>query len=243
MDTAADQVRDEPGQQPAEPVVRATGLGVRGPQGWVFTGVDLEIQPRQVLVIEGPAGSGRTSLLLCLTGRMHASTGELTVAGLSLPAQARQARRRTGVARIAEQVVLEPGLTIDESVAERIVIDNLDRELAHQRFFVARELVGLTAPDAALVKRLAALDRTRLTVALALLADVAVIVLDDADEDLHSHDEMALWALLRNVAAHGPAVVASTVDAGHAPADQVLRLGHPTPAEPMDQSDREEERQ
>ncbi|TVT23945.1 ABC transporter ATP-binding protein, partial [Amycolatopsis rhizosphaerae] len=51
--------------------VTARGLGVRGPRGPVFENVDLEVPAGGFLVVHGPGGSGRTSLLLALSGRLR----------------------------------------------------------------------------------------------------------------------------------------------------------------------------
>jgi putative drug exporter of the RND superfamily len=64
----------------------------------VNTGAPIELaaMPRDVVVVEGPAGSGKTALLLSLAGRMRISAGKVKVAGLVLPEQAAAVRRRTG---------------------------------------------------------------------------------------------------------------------------------------------------
>ncbi|GLX48257.1 hypothetical protein Shyhy01_12070 [Streptomyces hygroscopicus subsp. hygroscopicus] len=55
--------------------VTAEGLGLRGPRGWAFRGVSLDAEPGSLIAIEGPSGSGRTCLLLTLTGRMRPTEG------------------------------------------------------------------------------------------------------------------------------------------------------------------------
>ncbi|HEU0190183.1 MAG TPA: ATP-binding cassette domain-containing protein [Mycobacterium sp.] len=52
-----------------------------GPWGPVLGPVDLEIPGGGVTVLTGPAGSGRTALLMCLAGRMKPSSGTVTVFG------------------------------------------------------------------------------------------------------------------------------------------------------------------
>ncbi|MYT05250.1 ATP-binding cassette domain-containing protein, partial [Streptomyces sviceus] len=53
--------------------VTAEGFGLKGPRGWAFRGIDLAAEPGALIAVEGPSGSGRTSLLLALTGRMRAT--------------------------------------------------------------------------------------------------------------------------------------------------------------------------
>lgn len=81
--------------------VVARGASVRGPRGPVFEGVDLDVPAGGLLAVHGPAGSGRTSLLLALAGRMRLSGGAVRVGGHVLPAEGRRVRRLVAVARAA----------------------------------------------------------------------------------------------------------------------------------------------
>jgi energy-coupling factor transporter ATP-binding protein EcfA2 len=70
-----DDVEDQP------PAVTAKGIAMRGPWGPVYGPVDLEIQRGGVTVLVGPAGGGRTALLMTLAGRMKPMGGSLDVLG------------------------------------------------------------------------------------------------------------------------------------------------------------------
>jgi len=65
--------------------VLARGLGVVERGGPVFRGVDADVPAGGLLVVRGPARSGRTSLLLTLAGRMAFTEGDLVVDGHRLP--------------------------------------------------------------------------------------------------------------------------------------------------------------
>ena len=74
--------------EPVSPAlaVRADGLTRSGSLGPVFGPVDLRIPFGGLAVVQGFAGSGRTSLLLTLSGRMRPSSGKLRVLGRTKPA-------------------------------------------------------------------------------------------------------------------------------------------------------------
>ncbi|HEY4458845.1 MAG TPA: ATP-binding cassette domain-containing protein, partial [Pseudonocardiaceae bacterium] len=61
----------------AEPVVNARQLSLRTKRGWVFRDVDLDLAEGELLAVAGPAGSGRSMLLLTLAGRAKPSSGTL----------------------------------------------------------------------------------------------------------------------------------------------------------------------
>ena len=112
----------------------AAGLGLLTKTGWVFQNIDLTLRPGSVAAIVGPAGTGRSCLLLALTGRMAANTGRLMVAGHLMEDEQSQIRAITAVARIGSLAVPEPGLTVRESIDERCLLDNVDAKIGRTRF-------------------------------------------------------------------------------------------------------------
>jgi RND superfamily putative drug exporter len=191
-------------------VINAEGLGLRGPEGVVFEGVELAVPPGVVLVVHGPPGNGKTALLLTLSGRMTASSGKLKVAGHGLPAQARAVRGLAGLAETPGINDLEESLTVEQHVAERIATQSL-------RLWVSRKAVArvLDAIDAALlaatglpetlgrstlVADLTPLERRVLGVALALIGSPVLLVIDNVDSLLAAADRKALWRALAELA-------------------------------------------
>jgi ABC-2 type transport system ATP-binding protein len=58
----------------------------------VFEGVDLSVPAGGLMVAHGPAGSGRTTLLLALAGRLRPSAGTVRVGGAPIGRRTRRAR-------------------------------------------------------------------------------------------------------------------------------------------------------
>ncbi|MBW8481427.1 ATP-binding cassette domain-containing protein [Actinomadura parmotrematis] len=208
-----------------EPVVDADGLGVRTRRGWIFSGVALRALAGDVVAVAGPGGSGRTSLLLALAGRMRPSAGELRVCGRELPGDEREVRRAAAVARAGGAAVLDPDLTVGDHVRERTLTV---KGLRADAFEDVRALVGLSAGDRALVGDIGSAEGTRLALGLALLESPRLIVLDDLDDGAGLAAQRALWETAARVArSSDAAVVASAADAAPAEgsADVLVRLG------------------
>ncbi|MEU8969617.1 ATP-binding cassette domain-containing protein [Streptomyces monashensis] len=222
--------------------VTAEGLGLKGPRGWAFRGVTLDAEPGALIAIEGPSGSGRTSLLLALTGRMKPTEGTAAVGGLALPRRMAALRRISAVANVAGVTDLEPALTVGEHLRERALLqsrfgDSL-RELLRprpQRTHEARLRVDAALAAAGLdletlpkgsrtaVRDLERLQELRLSITLALLGRPGLLGVDDVDLKLSDTERAEAWDLLRSVTRAGTtvAVVCRT-----APADCVaVRTG------------------
>ena len=197
-------------------MIEATGLGLRTRQGWVFRDIDLAVPEGSVAAIAGPAGSGRTMLLLTLAGRAKPSTGDLRVGDAVRRADI---RGQVSVARVTGAVELDPDLTVGDSRREAgLLFYGADLDWAEK-------LAGLDIDGTTLIGDLAPDDAALFAVALAAAARPAAVVLDDVDPHTTPDQQRRIWAALAAVADAGITTVASTIDASLADGALVYDLG------------------
>jgi ABC-type multidrug transport system ATPase subunit len=207
--------------------VTARGLGLKGPRGWAFRDVSFEAEPGVLIAVEGPSGSGRTCLLLALTGRMKPTAGAAEVGGWKLPQQMAAVRRASALAHVAGVTDLEPALTVGEHLHERALLqrrfgDSLRallrpraerRNEAKQRIDAALAAAGLDREalpkgSRTAVRDLERLEALRLSIVLALMGRPRLLGVDDTDLKLSDAERGEVWALLRSIAESGTTVVA-----------------------------------
>jgi ABC-type multidrug transport system ATPase subunit len=219
--------------------VAAEALSLRGPRGWVYRGVDLAADPGTLVAVEGPAGSGRTSLLLTLAGRMRPTAGTAAVDGLRLPRQSAKVRRIAALGPVPGVNQLDPALTVAEHIRERQLLHapllSLLGRRRDQRVTEALALAGFTADGLPRglrtpVRELDSLRLLRLATGLALTGRPRLLCVDDVDDRLHTADREAAWRMLHAVAAAGVTVLAATTDAAAAGALPGLTVRLPGPA-------------
>ena len=195
-----------------EPALHATGLGVGADGQWVFAGVEILVRRATVAAVVGPQGSGRSSLLLAVTGRLAITAGTAAVAGVLVTTDAPAVRALTAVARLGDLVVLEPTLTVAESVDERSLIDGVTPAAGRVRFAEAARVLGLAVPDYLLVRDLTQEEATLLAVAVTCVRPSDLIVLDDLDRGLNGPAQHRVIKALSRLALVGPAILVSTTD-------------------------------
>ncbi|MFD0357247.1 ATP-binding cassette domain-containing protein [Streptomyces sp. NPDC127110] len=229
--------------------VKAEGFGLKGPRGWVFRDVGIDAAPGSLVALEGPSGSGRTCLLLALTGRMKATEGHAEIGRHRLPKKMAAVRRITALGPVPGVNDLDQALTVAEQLREGAMLQRRydaplrtllrprgdRRATARTRIDEALAAVGLDPAalpkgERTSVRDLERLEAVRLSVAIALLGGPRLLALDDLDLKLSDAERAEAWALLRSVADRGTTVLAVCSEAPEGVA--VLRTGAAAPAQP-----------
>ncbi|AEV86349.1 multidrug ABC transporter ATPase [Actinoplanes sp. SE50] len=150
----------------------------------------------------GPSGSGKTTLMRTIVGVQVVAGGTVTVLGS--PAGAPALRRRIGYLTQAPSVYAD--LTVRENARYFAALHRLGRDAADR----ALETVGLTAAAGQLVADLSGGQRSRASLACAIVSRPELLVLDEptVGQDPVLRDE--LWAHLRRMAADGATVLVSS---------------------------------
>ncbi|MER7484712.1 ATP-binding cassette domain-containing protein [Streptomyces sp. NPDC126497] len=207
--------------------VTARDFGLKGPRGWVFRGVSADAEPGSLIALEGPSGSGRTCLLLALTGRMRPTEGLASVGGLELPRRMSAVRHRSALAHVTGVTDLDPALTAGEHLREQALLQGRfggsPRGLPRPRAERARtrqrrvdtalataglDLAALPKGPRTAVRDLERTEALRLSLALALLTGPGLLGVDDTDLKLSSAERAEVWALLKSVTDTGTTVLA-----------------------------------
>ncbi|MFE9931696.1 ATP-binding cassette domain-containing protein [Streptomyces sp. NPDC005533] len=218
--------------------VKAEDFGLKGPRGWAFRGIGIDAAPGSLIAVEGPSGSGRTCLLLALTGRMKPTRGHAEIDAHRLPKKMAAVRRIAALAHVPGVNDLDQALTVAEQLREGALLQRrydapvraLLRPRAERRARAAAridealaaaglDLATLPKGERTSVRDLERLEAVRLSVAIALLGSPRLLALDDLDLKLSDTERTEAWALLRSIAAAGTTVLAVCSEA---PADAVV---------------------
>jgi ABC-2 type transport system ATP-binding protein len=156
--------------------------------------LNLEAPPGSIYGFLGPNGAGKTTTIRMLLGLIRADAGEIRVLGQSLKENRLGLLRRIGA--LVETPSLYPHLTGYENleVIRRLVAvkrANIDRVL---------QIVSLTADAHRLVREYSLGMKQRLGIALALLAEPELLILDEPTNGLDPAGIREMRALLRNLA-------------------------------------------
>jgi hypothetical protein len=179
---AAEEPGDDVLPEAASALITATGLGVDGEHGPLFSGIDLELTSG-FHAIQMPGGPGQHCLLLTLAGRLKASHGTVTVLGDTDP---RAIRRHCAIAAFADIDELEETVTVQTVLAEQVrwLAPWFSRVPADTGRDKLAEVFGELAPPSSetFIVELSDLDLFLLRITLALLSERPILVVGDLEQ-------------------------------------------------------------
>ncbi|GGV00208.1 ABC transporter ATP-binding protein [Streptomyces spectabilis] len=186
-------------------------------------GIDLTVEPGEILGFLGPNGAGKTTTLRMLTTLLPPTGGAATVAGCDLVRDPAGVRARIGY--VAQSGGVDPQETVrDELVLQGRLYHLPKAEAAARAVELAADL-GLTELLGRGTAALSGGQRRRLDIALGLVHRPAVLFLDEPTTGLDPASRADLWALVRSLRAeHGTTVFLTThyLDEADALADRIV---------------------
>jgi ABC-type multidrug transport system ATPase subunit len=178
-------------------------------RGRVFGPLSFDAPAGSVVALHGASGTGKTAALLALTGRMRSTAGTASLGRMRVERASAQVRAACGLGVIEGVTDLDGALSPAQHVRERRIV--LGRRHCAGADTVL-ERCGLAGVADMPVRTLAADEKLRLGVALALVGDPALIALDDLDRDLTDEQVASVGELLSEVASAGTTVLVGCLD-------------------------------
>lgn len=186
--------------------VRVRGLRVERGGRPIIDDLDVAVPAGQVVGLLGPSGSGKTTLLRAVVGVQARVTGEVTVLGEA--AGSPGLRRRVGYVTQAASVYTD--LTVVQNLRYFARLAGLPRAGADAAVRRAVTAVDLGGHEKQRVGTLSGGERSRVSLAAALVADPELLVLDEPTVGLDPVLRRDLWAMFRRLAGEGRTLLVSS---------------------------------
>ncbi len=164
------------------PMVRIQGLRKSFGSNEVLKGIDLDVQPGEVIAIIGKSGSGKSTLLRCVNGLETFQSGSLDVQGQALQTGNAKAMRelRQHVGMIFQNFNLFPHLTVGKNIMlAPSLVKARDKAASEATARALLQRVGLAEKFDAWPDQLSGGQQQRVAIARALAMEPGVLLCDE----------------------------------------------------------------
>ncbi|MBF8192459.1 amino acid ABC transporter ATP-binding protein [Nonomuraea sp. K274] len=235
-------------------MVHARGVRKHFGQLEVLKGIDLDVQPGEVVVVLGPSGSGKSTFLRCVNHLETIDGGAIHVDGdligfESSGGKVRHLRKReitrqrTEIGMVFQQFNLFPHFTVLQNVIEAPVgVRGEPREQARERAHALLRRVGLEDKAGSYPRQLSGGQQQRVAIARALAMRPKLMLFDEPTSALDPELVGEVLAVMKGLAEDGLTMIVVTHEIGFARevADRVVFMDggvvveSGTPAEVLD---------
>ena len=178
-------------------------------------GVDLAVQPGDLVAVMGPSGCGKSTLLHLLGGLARPTSGRALVDGVDLATMSDRELaevRRTKVGFVFQAFNLVPVLSAAENVALPALIAGRPRSWAQTRAVELLGAVGLGERQNQRPNQLSGGEQQRVAIARALVMEPSVLLADEPTGNVDSRAGREIVQLLVELNRRGQTVVLVTHD-------------------------------
>jgi ABC-2 type transport system ATP-binding protein len=203
----------------AVPAVQISGVTKDFGDVHAVRGIDLTLEPGEIVAFLGPNGAGKTTTIDMVLGLSQPTTGSVEVLGL----QPRQAIARGLVSAVMQTGGLLKDLSVRETVAytaslfaDTAPVDQVLRTAGIES--IADRKVGKCSGG----------EQQRLRFAMALLSDPALLLLDEPTTGMDVEGRRAFWSAIRDDAEKGRTVLFAThyLEEADQYADRIVLISH-----------------
>jgi len=174
--------------------------------------VTFTIDKGEFVVINGPSGAGKTTLMRLLYREEEPTDGEVMVLGQPLaeltPREVSAFRRTIGV--VFQDAKLLPGRTVYENIAFVLRVTGVPRREITARAFEALRAVGLSARAQAYPAQLSQGEAQRAALARAIVRKQALLIADEPTGNLDDGMAAEVVSVIKDIWAGGTTVILAT---------------------------------
>src|SRR3954470_7530901 len=183
------------------PAIKLSGLTRSFGPVQAVRGIDLQIEPGEIVAFLGPNGAGKTTTIDMVLGLSRPTSGTVEVLGH----QPRQAIARGLVSAVMQTGGLIKDLTVRETVRYTASLFADSRPVDD-----VLENAGITGLADRKVAKCSGGEQQRLRFAMALLSDPALLLLDEPTTGMDVEGRRTFWSAIRRDAEQGRTVLFAT---------------------------------
>jgi ABC-2 type transport system ATP-binding protein len=172
----------------------------------VLNQINLTVESGEIFGLIGPSGSGKTTLVKIIVGMDSPSQGAVQVLNTVVP----NLKLLQRIGYMAQADALYTDLTGEENLAFFASLFKLKKEDQKKRIAYAAQLVNLTDDLKKKVQNYSGGMKRRLSLAVALIQDPEILILDEPTVGIDPELRRSIWAELYRLKNEGKTILVTT---------------------------------
>lgn len=193
-------------QPKASPCIRIDHVDRVFGKKQVLFDISLDIPFSKIIGILGPSGSGKTTLVKMIAGIDEASSGDVYVLDEKMP----KFSLMNKIGYMAQADALYGELTAEENLNFFASMYKFPKAKKKQRVAEVLQLVNLTQFSKTQVKQFSGGMKRRLSLAIALIHEPPILILDEPTVGIDPILRMSIWEELRRICENGTTIIVTT---------------------------------
>jgi len=203
------------------PVITVQHLVKKYGEFYAVNDVSFSISEGEIFGIIGPNGAGKTTTVECISGLRVPDSGSINIHGLSPQKDRNRIREFLGVQ--VQESSMPPRLKVGEAV--KLFASFYPNPLNSDDLL---ETLGIKNVKNSLYKKLSGGQKQRLSIALALVGNPKIAILDELTTGLDPEARRETWSLIENIRDRGVTVILVThyMDEAERLCDRLALINH-----------------
>ncbi|CAM2361863.1 ABC transporter ATP-binding protein [Listeria seeligeri] len=189
-----------------EIAIKVTDLTVKIGKKDILFNMSLEIKKGEIFGLIGPSGAGKTTLVKTIIGMEKATTGQTEVLEKRMPNLSVISK----IGYMAQSDALYTDLTAKENLDFFASLYSIKRNEKKERMNYAAKLVNLEPDLTKKVNNYSGGMKRRLSLAISVLADPDVLILDEPTVGIDPELRKSIWEELAELKANGKCILVTT---------------------------------
>jgi len=199
-------------------VIKVVNLHKKFKHLHVLKGINLEVKKGEVLVIIGPSGGGKSTLLRCINRLEEPTEGEIYIDGIKITDPSVDINKiRQKVGMVFQLFNLFPHLTVLENITlAPIKVKKVDPQIAVEKAYELLKRVGLLDKAKSYPSQLSGGQQQRIAIARALAMEPEVMLFDEPTSSIDPEMTKEVLDVIRELAHEGMTMIIATHEMGFA---------------------------
>ena len=172
----------------------------------ILNNISISVKPGQVFGLIGPSGSGKTSLIKIIVGMDQPTSGHVEVLNTQVPSL----KLLQKIGYMAQADALYNDLTGRENLSFFASLFKLNKNAQKKRIAYVANLVNLTPHLSKRVENYSGGMKRRLSLAVALIHDPQIIILDEPTVGIDPALRKSIWAEINRLKDEGKTILITT---------------------------------